>query len=55
MSRETECRERLRDMLKVKLSARDIVCTLLSEFKELTYEKIRKIIFEETVKHEKNN
>lgn len=52
---EERCRERVCEMLKVKLSAIDIMITLIGEFQDLTYDKIKKIVFEEVQKNVKKD
>ena len=52
---EQKCRERIAEMLKVKLSAFDMVKTLIYEFGELSYTAIKRILLEEVKKNEKDN
>ena len=52
MSKEN-CRERIREMLKIKITMLDIMVLCLQEF-NLKYQEIKKILFEE-VQNEKDN
>jgi len=49
---QNKCRNRIREMLKIKLNSIDIMRLLLQEFKDLSYTKIRNLIFEEVEKRD---